>query len=39
MTVPMWKELDDITNAYLDTVSLDDLLTGAKWRGREQENK
>lgn len=32
MTVPMWKELDDITNAYLDTVSLNDLLTGDKWR-------
>ena len=35
MTVPMWKELDDITNAYLDTVSLEDLLTGAKWRGQD----
>ena len=32
MTVPMWKELDDITNAYLDTVSLTDLLTGEKWK-------
>ena len=32
MTVPMWKELDDITNAYLDTVSLADLLTGEKWK-------
>ena len=32
ITVPMWKELDDITNAYLDTVSLKDLLTGDKWR-------
>ena len=32
LTVPMWKELDDITNAYLDTVSLEDLLTGEKWR-------
>lgn len=32
MTVPMWKELDDITNAYLDTVSLMDLLTGEKWK-------
>lgn len=32
MTVWMWKELDDITNAYLDTVSLQDLLTGEKWR-------
>ena len=38
MTVPMWKELDDITNAYLDTVSLEDLLTGAKWRGQENCN-
>ena len=32
MTVPMWKALDDITNAYLDTVTLNDLLTGEKWR-------
>ena len=32
MTVPMWKELDSITNAYLDTVSLKDLLSGEKWR-------
>ena len=32
LTIPMWKELDDITNAYLDTVTLDDLLTGAKWK-------
>ena len=32
LTVPMWKELDDITNAYLDTVSLEDLLTRDKWR-------
>ncbi|MCR5663548.1 MAG: RrF2 family transcriptional regulator [Oscillospiraceae bacterium] len=31
MTLPMWKELDDITNAYLDSVSLNDLLTGEKW--------
>ncbi|MCR5664944.1 MAG: RrF2 family transcriptional regulator [Oscillospiraceae bacterium] len=32
VTVPMWKELDDITNAYLDSVSLRDLLTGEKWK-------
>lgn len=32
LTVPMWKELDDITNAYLATVSLRDLLTGDKWK-------
>ncbi len=31
-TVPMWKELDDITNAYLATVSLEDLITGEKWK-------
>ncbi|MBQ9248816.1 MAG: RrF2 family transcriptional regulator [Oscillospiraceae bacterium] len=32
MTIPMWKELDDITNAYLDGVTLADLLTGEKWK-------
>ena len=26
------KELDDISNAYLDGVSLQDLLTGEKWK-------
>ena len=39
LTVPMWKELDDITNAYLDTVSLSDLLTGEKWRGNKNVDK
>ena len=32
MTVPMWVELDDIINNYLDAVTLDDLITGARWR-------
>ena len=32
VTLPMWKELDELTNAYLDGVSLQDLLTGEKWR-------
>ena len=32
VTLPMWKELDEITNAYLDSVSLRDLLTGEKWK-------
>ena len=32
MTVSMWKELDVITNAYLVGVSLQDLLTGKKWK-------
>ena len=33
MTVPMWKELDELTNNYLDGVTLEDLLTGNKWKG------
>ena len=32
MTLPMWRELDEITNAYLDRVSLQDLITGDKWK-------
>ena len=32
LTIPMWKELDEITNAYLKTVSLEDLITGRKWK-------
>jgi len=32
MTVPMWKELDDITNSYLDSVTLNNLITGNKWK-------
>lgn len=32
MTVGMWMELDEITNSYLRTVTLEDLLTGDKWR-------
>ena len=32
LTLPIMKELDDITNAYLDKVSLQDLLSGDKWK-------
>lgn len=32
VTVPMWKELDEVINAYLDSVTLADLLTGDKWK-------
>ena len=32
MTLPMWQELDEITNAYLDRVTLQDLITGEKWK-------
>ena len=34
VTLPMWKELDELTNTYLDAVSLQDLLTGEKWSGK-----
>ena len=30
-TLPMWKELDSITNRYLASVTLEDLLTGERW--------
>ena len=32
MTLPMWMELDELTNAYLDRVTLQDLLSGEKWK-------
>lgn len=32
ITLPMWKELDNITNSYLDGINLDDLLTGRRWK-------
>lgn len=32
LTLPMWRELDELTNSYLDTVTLRDLLTGEKWK-------
>ena len=31
-TVPMWQELDEITNRYLDSVTLQDLMSGERWR-------
>ena len=33
LTIPMWMELDEITNRYLDSVTLADLLSGEKWKG------
>ena len=32
LTIPMWKELDDITNSYLNSVSLADLISGSRWK-------
>jgi Rrf2 family protein len=32
LTLPMWMELDEITNRYLDSIRLSDLLSGARWR-------
>ena len=37
LTIPMWKELDDLTNRYLASVTLEDLLSGEKWAGLQQE--
>lgn len=34
LTIPMWKELDEITSRYLDSVTLADLLSGDKWNQR-----
>ena len=31
LTIPMWKELDDVTNRYLASVTLKDLITGERW--------
>ena len=30
-TIPMWMELDEITNRYLDSVTMEDLLSGERW--------
>ena len=32
LTLPMWRELDAITENYLDSVGLSDLLSGARWK-------
>ena len=37
LTIPMWKELDDITNAYLDGVTLENLLSGDKWNAHSAD--
>ena len=34
----MWMELDEMTNSYLDGVTLDDLLTGNKWKKNKLKN-
>lgn len=31
-TLPLWQELDKLTNRYLDSVSLRDLVTGERWK-------
>lgn len=36
LTVPMWMELDGLINDYLDNVSLEDLLSGERWRKPQQ---
>ena len=31
-TLPMWQELDELTNRYLDQITLQDLLSGERWK-------
>ena len=37
LTIPMWKELDDITNSYLASVTLQDLIDGKRWRQKQDK--
>ena len=32
LTLPMWREVDELTNRYFDSVTLSDLLTGDRWK-------
>ena len=32
LTLPMWREVDELTNSYFDSVTLADLLTGQRWK-------
>ena len=36
LTLPMWKEVDELTNNYFDSVTLADLLTGERWKKSSQ---
>jgi len=31
-TLPMWQELGEITNRFLDSITLRDLITGERWK-------
>ena len=37
LTIPMWKELDELTNRYLASVTLKDLLSGEKWKPKNSD--
>lgn len=36
MSLPMWRELDEITNEYFAGVTLRDLMTGERWKTHEE---
>ncbi len=38
VTIGMWMELDELTNGYLNAVTLDDLITGNKWKKNKLKN-
>lgn len=39
LTIPMWMELDELINNYLDNVSLAELLSGERWSRGGNNNK
>lgn len=36
LTLPMWREVDELTNSYFDSVTLADLLSGGRWSREEK---
>lgn len=38
VTIGMWMELDELTNSYLNGVTLDDLINGTKWKKTKLKN-
>lgn len=38
LTLPMWREVDELTNNYFDSVTLNDLVTGERWKKTKKSN-
>ena len=37
LTLPMWREVDELTNTYFDSVTLADLLSGGRWKSEKKQ--